>query len=510
MNSRVAKAVGLTNEMVKNWAKQGVLAEKLTEKFAIYRDAGEETAKTWAGLVSNTEEAVAKISGTLTADIFQDVKKGLAEALGSVIQISDESAEISPGILEAKVIVDDLWAALKEVWEVLENTVPLESVVSLLKSAASLTRSVARGWKLISESWVGKSIRTGLEGIAEGWQHIAGLVSEGSSYLDHMGEAQQKVADATKEAEEATRRQIDAYGTLSEAKIKSYRDAYNKAIDYLEKEKEQFKRVEEEKAEVARKSADIRESLTEKELALKRRLADFDKSEERLKRELAILQGKRAPLTEEEKKKDRIADIEERLKRLQEDRKKAQEDHNKAVEKAQEELDKLDKKGKTLADKYTEMKRNIGLVERALKQSSDGTLAFNEGLNKAVRTANELARNLITAGRAITAYNQSLPEGIKAEEAFDWKSLQRELEAPMKATAEATTKSNEKMEAMNREIPAAVRHVEEKRKEWEKINKLQDQSLQKIERIKYAMREWGFRMEGVTDQMDTGEYAPGY
>src|SRR5512139_190499 len=56
MNSRVAKALGLSNEMVKTWAEQGNLAQKLIGILGTYRLAGQDVANTWAGLVSNMSE----------------------------------------------------------------------------------------------------------------------------------------------------------------------------------------------------------------------------------------------------------------------------------------------------------------------------------------------------------------------------------------------------------------------------------------------------------------------
>ena len=103
-----------------------------------------------------------------------------------------------------------------------------------------------------------------------------------------------------------------------------------------------------------------------------------DLDEKRLKRELDILKGRRGELTDEEKKKDRIRDIETRLKRLQEDRLKSQEDHTRAVEAANEELGKLDKQAKDIDKKFKEATSNVSLLEQSLKQSSDGALKFTK------------------------------------------------------------------------------------------------------------------------------------
>lgn len=519
MNSRVAKTLGITNEMVKSWKEAGNFAEKLAEKTAPFAAAGDAAAQTWSGFASNLEEAVAKVSGALTHDIFEDMKRAMAGIQSSLIVIGEDGApRVAAGLQEAKEIVDDFWQSMKNLWGAFKDLGIPQALLSTMKSILEVSSSIGKAWtgiaKDMAESGWGKAAKTAVSGIADGWRMIAdtvhGVAVEGKGLeqaLVEAGTATERIQEATKELEETG---VRTYPKISQALVQSYREAYTKALGYLEKEKDAFRRLEEEKIKLTRRRADIQESMTERELALKRRLADFDKDEARLKRELKILQGKRGPLTEEERKKERIADIEGRLSRLQEDRTKAQEDHVKETQKAQEELAKLERQGGELAKKYQEAKRNIQLVEKSLEGSSQGALEFNEGLSKTVITANQLARNLIAAGKAISAYNAQLPEALKKEQAFDWTSLERELQAPMQKAAEATSQTQAKMKAIGEdEIPKATRALEAKERTLQRINSLYDEQLEKVERIRYAVQEWGFKIEGQPPHSG-GEYAPGY
>ena len=177
------------------------------------------------------------------------------------------------------------------------------------------------------------------------------------------------------------------------------------------------------------------------------------------------------------------------------------------MEAANQELGKLDRQAVDVDKKFKEATSNVSLLEQSLKQSSQGALQFNESLSKSVVTANQLAQNLITAGKAINAYNANLPPELKKEKAFQFAKLEEELRAPMQNTALAASQLEEKVKAVKEEIPRATRELQEKRREWERINEQADEHLAKLERIRFASREWGFKLEGLDAG---GEYSPAY
>jgi predicted nucleic acid-binding Zn-ribbon protein len=510
MQSRVAKALGLTNEMVKNWAQQGVLAQRLIDTLGSFSLAGEDVARTWQGLTSNMEEAFAKIAGMATKGIFDDVKEALNSIQSSLVQVNDEGVHLSPALEEVKGFVEDIWTGFKDLLTAVGNFVPWETVGAIVRDIGRTVRMIGEGWKGISESWVGTTIRQGIKGIYEGWQHISGVIQKGTGYLDEISGAQTRVKETVQATSIAIEDQIKVYSKLGEEKIDSYRKAYEKAREFIEAERNQTRKLEQEKADLAQKTADLQIESSKRQLDYKRRLADYDKTEKQLKRELDVLKGQAKPLTEQEQKQERIAEIEERLKRLGEDRTQAQAENARQIAKTAQEADNLNQQTKDVSAKLAETKNVIDTVEQALKASSQGALVFNENLNKTVVTANELAKALTDAGTAITTFNAKIPQtGPLSGLRFDFSKLEKELQNPMTSAAQAANDAKDRVSEISKEAPAATKQVEAQRKEWERINDQADEHLKKLERIKYAMREWGFSMQNTTPEAE-GAYAPGY
>src|SRR5262249_25737354 len=69
-NARIAKALGLSNELVKTFKQQGTLADELNKRFEVFRASGEAVAKTFAGVTSNAKEAFDVFAGDATQRAF--------------------------------------------------------------------------------------------------------------------------------------------------------------------------------------------------------------------------------------------------------------------------------------------------------------------------------------------------------------------------------------------------------------------------------------------------------
>lgn len=83
-NSRVAKALGITNEKVKEMAASGQLFEYLSDQLNEFKLAGEDAARTWTGAFSNLMDAVQMILGkgfdasfTATKQLFLDLRDAI-------------------------------------------------------------------------------------------------------------------------------------------------------------------------------------------------------------------------------------------------------------------------------------------------------------------------------------------------------------------------------------------------------------------------------------------------
>ncbi|HYE75112.1 MAG TPA: hypothetical protein VEF04_17355, partial [Blastocatellia bacterium] len=99
-NARIAKALGLTNEMVRNWRAQGVLADQLNRKLEVFRASGERVSKTFAGATSNLEEAVQLLAGSATDKFFKEVTEDVIRFTARLIDLQnlDVSKELKPGV----------------------------------------------------------------------------------------------------------------------------------------------------------------------------------------------------------------------------------------------------------------------------------------------------------------------------------------------------------------------------------------------------------------------------
>jgi hypothetical protein len=63
-NTRIATALGITNEMIRDQKQRNTLADFLNQKFAVFNATGERTAKTFRGVTSNTKQALDTLAAT--------------------------------------------------------------------------------------------------------------------------------------------------------------------------------------------------------------------------------------------------------------------------------------------------------------------------------------------------------------------------------------------------------------------------------------------------------------
>lgn len=94
-DSTVGRALGLKNEELKLWREQGVLADKLNEKMAAFAIAGGAQAQTMTAMLSNMADAVELFLSTATGGAFDELKKGLQDALSGAFDISNGKVTIS-------------------------------------------------------------------------------------------------------------------------------------------------------------------------------------------------------------------------------------------------------------------------------------------------------------------------------------------------------------------------------------------------------------------------------
>lgn len=92
-NSRIAKALQLTNAQVNLAKEQGRLADLLNEKFKAFNLAGIESVKTFGALKSNLSDAFSVFAGRATEPLFRQIRDAGVSALSTIFDF--RSADIS-------------------------------------------------------------------------------------------------------------------------------------------------------------------------------------------------------------------------------------------------------------------------------------------------------------------------------------------------------------------------------------------------------------------------------
>jgi hypothetical protein len=103
-DARVAKALGLTNQMVANWKQQNKLAEELNKRLAVFRASGSEIAKTFAGVTSNFKEALEVISGEASSKLTDTIATRLDKVVKSLIDT--KQLGLTPEIQKLADVID--------------------------------------------------------------------------------------------------------------------------------------------------------------------------------------------------------------------------------------------------------------------------------------------------------------------------------------------------------------------------------------------------------------------
>jgi hypothetical protein len=175
-NSRIAKALQLTNAQVNQAKQQNKLADLLEEKFKAFTIAGEEVVKTWAALGSNIRDAIQLLSGEVTRPLFTQVRDTALAALGQIFDFDRaEIREQFRGLINGfKVVFGEAGAILSQ------------AINAAVGSAASLSVWLDKNKKAVQDTVtaVGTLIR-----------EFAGLVSDVISVA--LGMAKSSVASGS-------------------------------------------------------------------------------------------------------------------------------------------------------------------------------------------------------------------------------------------------------------------------------------------------------------------------
>jgi hypothetical protein len=74
-NTRIAKTLGISNELISSWKQQGVFAERLIQRFSQFSLAGERSMQNMTVLLSNLKEGFDVFAGAATKPLFDALRR---------------------------------------------------------------------------------------------------------------------------------------------------------------------------------------------------------------------------------------------------------------------------------------------------------------------------------------------------------------------------------------------------------------------------------------------------
>lgn len=169
MNSRVAKSLGISNEMVNTWKAQNTLAAELSKRFEAFSVAGEETAKQWDAVKSNLEEARDTVSGMATAGLMEELKKGMTDVIAAIIETDGKTVKLNADMETFAKIIGE---ALKHVGSVIADV--MRGAVQLMKDFGAWIEKHKEGLTIFGQLW------TAITGIIK---EIGSLIGQTASQI---------------------------------------------------------------------------------------------------------------------------------------------------------------------------------------------------------------------------------------------------------------------------------------------------------------------------------------
>lgn len=148
-NTRIAKSLGITNEMVREWKNQGVLFDRLNERFAAFNIAGKRSMETFQTMRSNLKEALQVFAGQSVKPLFESLRKEGGRALNSIFDF--DTGKISAKFMGIVRVLQDAF----------------QGVGTLL---GNLINNTVRGAQLISE-WFDRN-RVAVQGVVESAKNL--------------------------------------------------------------------------------------------------------------------------------------------------------------------------------------------------------------------------------------------------------------------------------------------------------------------------------------------------
>lgn len=108
----LAPRLGLDKATIQAWREQGVLFDRLMEKFAAFEMAGKDVAQTWKGLTSNFSEAMDVFAGEAASNMSESLKDAVRTMQNLILETGNGAPRISEDFEHIAAIITDVEDAL--------------------------------------------------------------------------------------------------------------------------------------------------------------------------------------------------------------------------------------------------------------------------------------------------------------------------------------------------------------------------------------------------------------
>jgi len=147
--TRIAVALGITNEDIRNAREAGVLAEFLTDRFIAFNEAGKASFNTFNGLVARIQDGFELLLQSGGVEFFDEVKQAARDLFNLLVDQDPLTDAISPApgaVLVVRQISQGLAQALSSARGIAQNLDLRQAV----RSARSLGEVLAEGTNIIA------------------------------------------------------------------------------------------------------------------------------------------------------------------------------------------------------------------------------------------------------------------------------------------------------------------------------------------------------------------------
>jgi len=140
--TRIAVALGITNEDIRNAKEAGELADFLLERFSAFQFAGEASLSNFAVIIANLKDATSQLLGEGGREFFNQLADGLRNVLALLIQTTEKGTVVNPDALR---IIRAFFSILTNVGEELGrifDSFSLEGAADAATVIASVVNSI--------------------------------------------------------------------------------------------------------------------------------------------------------------------------------------------------------------------------------------------------------------------------------------------------------------------------------------------------------------------------------